>query len=193
MSALELLAAIEQRGATARAEIGGDGFTACGAAVLVVAPRAVIGDLLPALARFKPQLLELLAQARDAPTANGFTGTATAPKALPQARDATRPTVNGETVATAPDTPANGETDDDARALELLARYRRGGAAVALEVIEHGGGDWLALACDLTGVASEQREHAFEQIERNARQLQRALELEAAPEARPKALPEVRA
>ena len=142
MNALELLATLGERGATARAEIGGDG-----AAVLVVAPREAIGDLLPELQRFKPQLLELLA-----PTGNAPTGTAT----------------------------ANADGAGDARALELLARYRRGGAALELEEIEHAGAAWLALACDLTDVAPEQRGRAFAQIERNAPQLRRALDLEAA-------------
>ncbi len=51
----ELLATVRRRGATARREIGDDGM-----AVLVIAPREAIGDLLPELARFKPALLELL-------------------------------------------------------------------------------------------------------------------------------------
>ena len=62
------------------------------------APRGVIGDLLPDLARFKPQLLELLAQAPKAPTANGFTGTA-------RGTATARSTASGETVARAPGTP----------------------------------------------------------------------------------------
>ncbi len=55
MNAPELLATVRARGATAHAEMD-----ATGAAVLVVAPRAAIGDLLPDLLRFKPQLIELL-------------------------------------------------------------------------------------------------------------------------------------
>lgn len=55
MNAAELLATVHERGAIARREIGDDGT-----AVLVVAPREAIGDLLPELARFKPALLELL-------------------------------------------------------------------------------------------------------------------------------------
>ncbi len=55
MNAPELLAAVRRRGATAWREIGDDGT-----AVLVIAPREAIGDLLPDLARFKPALLELL-------------------------------------------------------------------------------------------------------------------------------------
>lgn len=55
MNAPEILAEIGRRGATARAELDDDGT-----AVLVVAPRAVVGDLLPDLQRFKPQLIELL-------------------------------------------------------------------------------------------------------------------------------------
>ncbi len=151
MSAPELLARVKSRGATARAEIGDDG-----AAVLVIAPRALIGDLLPDIQRFKPQLLELLA-----PTANGFTGS---------------------DIGAQRQSDADGsDTSSDARALELLAKYRRGGALLELEAIERAGAAWLALACDLERVAPEKRARAFEQIECNARQLQRALELEAAP------------
>jgi hypothetical protein len=57
VNAPELLAAVRRRGATAWREIGDDGT-----AVLVIAPREAIGDLLPELARFKPALLELLTQ-----------------------------------------------------------------------------------------------------------------------------------
>ena len=76
-----------------------------------------------------------------------------------------------------------GDGAGDARALELLARYRRGGAALELEEIEHAGAAWLALACDLTNVEPEQRGRAFAQIERNSPQLRRALDLEAAARA----------
>jgi hypothetical protein len=55
LNASQLLLAIEERGATARARIGNDG-----AAVLVVAPRDAVGDLMPELKRLKPELLELL-------------------------------------------------------------------------------------------------------------------------------------
>ena len=150
MSAPELLARLDERGATARAEIGGDG-----AAVLVVAPREAIGDLLPELQKFKSALLELLA-----PTGNA--------------------TAHSETQ---PDDDGADRRELDARAVELLAKYRRGGALLKLEEIERGGAAWLALACDLSGVAPEQRGRAFAQIERNARQLKRALDLEAAPAA----------
>lgn len=153
-----LLDELTRRGAALHAD---------GDRLAIDAPRGSIGDLLPTLARFKPQLLELLA----AP------GTATAPGTM-------------------------ASDGSDRRALELLATYRRGGALLELETIEHAGAVWLSLACDLTNVPRLRREHAFEQIKRNARQLQRALELEASPDgkplgdvatARPKALPKVSA
>lgn len=87
MNAAHLLATVSERGATARAEIGDDG-----AAVLVVAPRSAIGDLLPDLQRLKPDLLRLLAP-DDAPahrwesaTGDDPTGAASA-TARPAARD----------------------------------------------------------------------------------------------------------
>ena len=70
--------------------------------------------------------------------------------------------------------------NDNERAVKLLAKYRRSGAMLSLEEIEHGGATWLALACDLENVAPDQRESAFEAMQRNARILQRALELEGA-------------
>ncbi len=149
MNAAQLLATVTARGATARAEIGDDG-----AAVLVVAPRSVIGDLLPDLARFKPALLELLAS--DAPTP----GSAAAPTSSAQPDD---------------------DEQRDERARQLLAKYRRGGALLELETIERDGAAWLALACDLTDVPQEKRGRAFEQMERNAPKLRRALELETNP------------
>lgn len=71
------------------------------------------------------------------------------------------------------------ETPDDAIVRELLARYRRGGAVLSLEEIEHASATWLALACDLSGVSEAKRERAFVAMQNNARQLQRALELES--------------
>jgi hypothetical protein len=56
MTAPQLLAAIEARGATARLGSGADGMPE-----LVIKPASKIGDLLPDLQRFKPALIKLLA------------------------------------------------------------------------------------------------------------------------------------
>ena len=68
---------------------------------------------------------------------------------------------------------------DDARAAELLMKYRRGGAHLELETINHAGALWISLAVDLSRVRPEKRDHAFAQIERHAREIQSALNAEA--------------
>lgn len=103
VDARALLELLESRGARLEAR---------GARLTVDAPRSLIGAFAGEIARFKPQLLELLA-------------------------------------TTGSDTGAQKQSDDDARALELLARYRHGGALLELETIEHEGAAWLSLACDL--------------------------------------------
>lgn len=143
LDARALLELLESRGA--RLEARGDRLA-------VDAPRSLIGAFAGEIARFKPQLLELLAP----------TGSDTG---------AQRQSDDGS------DTD---KTDDaDERARDLLANYRRGGAALSLEEIEHAGATWLALACDLTNVPRLKRDRAFEQVQRHAREIQRALELEA--------------
>ncbi len=166
MSAAHLLATISERGATARAEIGDDG-----AAVLVVAPRSAIGDLLPGLARFKPALLALLAPDDAAPVAHRWqaaTGDASA-------TDAALPDVS----AIAPDVLPQLAPDECAA---LLARYRAGGAILTLEMVEHDGAQSLALGIELTArVAPEKRARAFTKITAHGLEVVRALELEGAP------------
>jgi hypothetical protein len=56
MTAPELLAEVEARGGSVAVALD-----ATGAAMLKVTPRGIVPDLLPDLARFKPALLELLA------------------------------------------------------------------------------------------------------------------------------------
>lgn len=92
----------------------------------VDAPRSLIGAFAGDIQRFKPQLLELLAPIGSA---------------------------SGSDMGDDRQRDDDSDTGDDARALELLARYRRGGVLLCLEEIEHKGAAWLSLACDLTGVA----------------------------------------
>lgn len=70
--------------------------------------------------------------------------------------------------------------EEDERTRALLSKYQSGGAVLSLEEVDHEGVAWIALACDLTDVPDHRREHAFAQMQKHARTLQRALELEAA-------------
>jgi hypothetical protein len=126
------------------------------------APEGVLTDEMRAnIRRLKPELLDLLESATahrwrdEAPDVAELS--AIAPNVLPQL------------------TP-------DESAAALLARYRRGGAVLTLERVDHDGARKLALGVELTArVASEKRARAFQRITNHGLELVRALELESAP------------
>lgn len=132
MNAPELLATVEARGVSMRRETD-----ASGAAVLRIRPVALVSDLLPEIARFKPALLELLE--------------------TPELRAETAETPN-----LSPDAPNGPQTEvfgfDGTAEIQHLAR-------VILECVRPGGGFsfgdvkpyWRA-ANDLTGVSMTSQE-----------------------------------
>jgi hypothetical protein len=158
------------------------------------APEGVLTDEVRAnLRRNKSALIQLLNTPDDVAPAHRWrddsTGDASATGAAAPDVSASATTGSAAAMATgdgAPDVSAIAPdvlpqlAPDECAA--LLASYRRGGAVLTLEMVEHDGAQSLALGIELTArVAPEKRARAFQRITNHGLELVRALELEGAP------------